>query len=625
MSIVLDTLHKRYEGQAVVDQVSLEVTQGELFVLLGTSGSGKSTILRMIAGLVRPDGGRVLLDDRDVTNWPPQRRGTGFVFQNYSIFRHMSVAQNIEFGLRIRGVPPAERTMRRGSLLDLVGMGGLGARFADQLSGGQQQRVALARALAYEPSVLLLDEPFGALDVKTRAQLRTALKEVQRALGVTAILVTHDQDEAFQLADRIGVLDRGRLVEVGLPEALYARPRTSFAATFVGAGTVLVGQVREGRARFGPLDLELPAHTTHEEGGAVQVLFRPEHVLLSADRPGPEAPVLGKGAAVQQSFAGPLRRVRVRLPRLPATRQVAPVPPFGEEGLLVEATVASDAVLAAGDLWVSLRCWHLLDRPEPRILVVHGGEDLGRVLAIADWIAERFEATMTLIGPAVRPELQRLRRSDGRRRWEVRAGTGEPIAQALAEMREHAYDFVVLASGWPAGVRAAADGADVPVRTRLRLRRIGSMVAAVLDNSLVPVVVVRGERGGVRRMLVCTAAGEPGKQDVRVGARLARRFGAVVTLLHVDRPAEPTSDAARRHLEQAVATMRAHDVSVEVRARSSRSPAHGILEEARAGDHDVIVMGGSLPGDDRASSPDVTLQVLLGADRPVMVVPFEKS
>jgi nucleotide-binding universal stress UspA family protein len=151
------------------------------------------------------------------------------------------------------------------------------------------------------------------------------------------------------------------------------------------------------------------------------------------------------------------------------------------------------------------------------------------------------------------------------------------------------------------------------------------MVAAVLDNSLVPVVVVRGERGGVRRMLVCTAAGEPGKQDVRVGARLARRFGAVVTLLHVDRPAEPTSDAARRHLEQAVATMRAHDVSVEVRARSSRSPAHGILEEARAGDHDVIVMGGSLPGDDRASSPDVTLQVLLGADRPVMVVPFEKS
>ena len=163
MSIVLDRLTKRFGSQTIVDQVSLEVADGEFFVLLGASGSGKSTILRLIAGLTQPDAGRILLQGRDVTHLPPQQRDTGFVFQNYSIFRHMSVADNIEFGLRIRRVPPAERARRREELLDLVDLAGLGARYADQLSGGQRQRVALARALAYEPNVLLLDEPFGAL------------------------------------------------------------------------------------------------------------------------------------------------------------------------------------------------------------------------------------------------------------------------------------------------------------------------------------------------------------------------------------------------------------------------------------------------------------------------------
>jgi sulfate transport system ATP-binding protein len=229
MSIVLEQISKRYENQWVVDNVSLEVANKELFVLLGSSGSGKSTILRMIAGLTRPAGGRVFLHGRDVTSLTPQERGTGFVFQNYSIFRHMTVGENIEFGLRIRKTAKGERKQRREQLLDLVGLSGLGNRYAHQQSGGQQQRVALARALAYEPDVLLLDEPFGALDVKIRAQLRRSLKEIQRRLGVTTILVTHDQEEAFELADRIGVLDRGRLLEVGPAENIYAEPRP-FAA-----------------------------------------------------------------------------------------------------------------------------------------------------------------------------------------------------------------------------------------------------------------------------------------------------------------------------------------------------------------------------------------------------------
>src|SRR5947208_8447139 len=215
MSIVLEQITKRYGNQWVVDNVALEVADKELFVLLGSSGSGKSTILRMIAGLAEPTSGRILLHGRDVTYLTPQKRGTGFVFQNYSIFRHMSVGENIEFGLKIRKVPREERTRKREQLLDLVGLTGLGNRYAHQISGGQQQRVALARGLAYEPNVLLLDEPFGALDVKIRTQLRRSLKEIQDRLAVTTILVTHDQEEAFELADRIGVLDRGRLLEIG--------------------------------------------------------------------------------------------------------------------------------------------------------------------------------------------------------------------------------------------------------------------------------------------------------------------------------------------------------------------------------------------------------------------------
>src|SRR4029453_17210874 len=226
MSIVLEQLSKRYEGYPVVNNVSLEVADSEFFVLLGPSGSGKSTILRMIAGLAGIDAGRVVLHGRDVTLQPPQQRGTGFVFQNYALFRHMSVAENVEFGLRLRKVAAAPRRRKRDELLELVGLAGLGGRLPRQLSGGQQQRVALARALAHEPKVLLLDEPFGALDVKIRTQLRRSLREIQRKLRVTAILVTHDQEEAFELADRIGVLERGRLLEVGTAETLYAQPKS---------------------------------------------------------------------------------------------------------------------------------------------------------------------------------------------------------------------------------------------------------------------------------------------------------------------------------------------------------------------------------------------------------------
>src|SRR5258706_6932951 len=221
MSIILDQLTKRYEGPPVVNQLSLEIANGELFALIGPSGSGKSTVLRMIAGLNTVDEGRIVLHGRDVTLATPQQRGVGFVFQHYALFQHMSVADNIEFALRVRKVSGKQRRTRRDELLGLVGLAGLGKRLPAQHSDGQQHRGALARALAHQPEVLLLDEPFGALDAKIRTDLRRTLRQIQRELRITSIFVTHDQEEAFELADRIGVMNFGRLLEVGPPEEFY--------------------------------------------------------------------------------------------------------------------------------------------------------------------------------------------------------------------------------------------------------------------------------------------------------------------------------------------------------------------------------------------------------------------
>ena len=219
MSIRLEGLVKRYEKNAVIKDLSLDVEKGELFVLLGTSGSGKSTLLRMIAGLTSIDAGEIYLNGRSVTHLPIQERGVGFVFQNYSLFRHLNVVDNIAFGLDVKRISRKERDRRVGELLSLIGLSDFGNRKPTQLSGGQQQRVALARALAPNPQVLLMDEPFGDLDVNIRTQLRRNLREIQQRLGITAILVTHDQQESFELADRIGIIERaGRKKRSGLAQ-----------------------------------------------------------------------------------------------------------------------------------------------------------------------------------------------------------------------------------------------------------------------------------------------------------------------------------------------------------------------------------------------------------------------
>ena len=226
MAIRIEEVSKRFGVQGVLDRVSLHVAPGEMFVLLGPSGSGKSTLLRLMAGLSMPDRGRILFAGRDVTNVRPQERDTGFVFQNYSVFRHMTVAQNIEFGPRLRRVPRGERARRRDALLELVGLPGFGSREAAELSGGQQQRVAIARALAYEPKVLLLDEPFGMLDSLTRYELQEVLLATWRQTRKTALMVTHDVDEALFLADRVAMMTNGPEARLGgILEVPFPRPR----------------------------------------------------------------------------------------------------------------------------------------------------------------------------------------------------------------------------------------------------------------------------------------------------------------------------------------------------------------------------------------------------------------
>lgn len=253
MSIVVRSVSKRFGDFVALDGVSLSVATGSLTALLGPSGSGKSTLLRIVAGLEQPDSGEVLISGEDATSVTPQQRGVGFVFQHYAAFKHMTVRDNIAFGLKVRKRPKAEIRDRVDQLLKLVQLQPFGHRYPAQLSGGQRQRMALARALAVEPKVLLLDEPFGALDARVRAELREWLRRLHDEVHVTTVFVTHDQEEAMEVADQIAVVNRGRIEQVGGPRDLYDRPETEFVMSFVGP----VNKLGERWVRPHDLDLLL--------------------------------------------------------------------------------------------------------------------------------------------------------------------------------------------------------------------------------------------------------------------------------------------------------------------------------------------------------------------------------
>src|SRR3954447_7870887 len=287
-AIALTRVSKSFAGVAAVDDVTLEIRDGEFFSLLGPSGCGKTTTLRMIAGFETPDSGRVDLHGTDVTTVPANRRPVNMVFQHYALFPHMSIYDNVAFGLKVKRIPRDEHAARIGDLLRIVSLEGYEKRRPRQLSGGQQQRVALARALVNEPAALLLDEPLGALDVKLRKQMQLELKRIQNELGTTFVYVTHDQDEALAMSDRIAVMNRGQVEQLGSPREIYERPRTAFVADFIGALNTLELRIDElvggySVSRF-PAGERIIASVDggHSVGQTVRVAVRPEHVQVAA-------------------------------------------------------------------------------------------------------------------------------------------------------------------------------------------------------------------------------------------------------------------------------------------------------------------------------------------------------
>lgn len=315
--IVFEQVLKSFGSTSVLHGIDLDVQPGEFIALLGPSGCGKTTLLRCLAGLEQPSGGRIQVGGDDIAHVPVNKRDMAVVFQAYSLFPHMTVAQNIGFGLEMRRVPKKERATRVAEALELVGLGATAQRYPHQLSGGQQQRVALARALVTRPRALLLDEPLSALDAKVRVRLRDEIKAIQSELGITTIFVTHDQHEALAVADRVAVMRDGRIEQIGSPEDLYQRPETSFVASFIGESNQLPGTVHGSEVEvFGTLLPILHSHAVDQDGvhtsttdrQVVTVFVRPEQVQLQDKAHGEGTPVV----VVSSGFYGAHRRTIVR-------------------------------------------------------------------------------------------------------------------------------------------------------------------------------------------------------------------------------------------------------------------------------------------------------------------------
>lgn len=320
MNIQLKNMVKRFGALEAVSHVSLDIKDGELFTLLGPSGCGKTTILRLIGGFHKPDHGEVYFGDREVSAIPPYERNIGMVFQNYALWPHMTIFDNVAYGLKIKKTAGAEISQKVNRALSLVNLTGLEKRYPGQLSGGQQQRVALARALVLNPDVLLLDEPLSNLDAKIRQQVRAEIRKLQKDLAITAIYVTHDQEEALTLSDRIAVLDHGKLQQLGSPRDLYERPQNAFVADFIGINNLLSGEVKEVRedkgwmavqTRFGVLNC--PNEGRFKTGDACKVTVRPEVAAIHTSHETQEDVNLLSGKVSFASYIGNTIRYDIEL------------------------------------------------------------------------------------------------------------------------------------------------------------------------------------------------------------------------------------------------------------------------------------------------------------------------
>jgi iron(III) transport system ATP-binding protein len=329
MHLELKGIHKSYGGKTAVDGVDLDIGVGDFVCILGPSGCGKTTLLRILAGLIEPDSGKIRLDGRDLTRVPARHRGFGIVFQSYSLFPNMTASENIAYGLKVRRQPVAAIRSRVAELLEMIGLPGSGAKLPDQLSGGEQQRIALARAIAVEPALLLLDEPLSALDVQVRVSLRRQIRALQKRLRIPTLMVTHDQEEAMEMADRIVCMNEGRIEQIGTPRELYQSPSSPFVAGFIGAINFLPGPIA---ARL------LPEHAT---APALPIGIRPESLRLAVPS-GAAGELLGSVAAM--SFLGGTLRVLIDVEGHDVVVVVPPEAPW-RVGMVVSLSAASGAAL----------------------------------------------------------------------------------------------------------------------------------------------------------------------------------------------------------------------------------------------------------------------------------------
>jgi sulfate transport system ATP-binding protein len=574
MSIDLDQVTKRYQSVPVVNDVSIEVAEGEFLVLLGPSGSGKSTLLRAIAGLTEIDRGRVSLHGRDVTYVPAREREVGFVFQHYALFRHMTIADNIEFALRVRHTRAAERRARRQELLRLVALEGMDDRLPAQLSGGQQQRIAVARALAHRPKVLLMDEPFGALDAKIREELRRTIRQIQRELGITTILVTHDQEEAFALADRIGVMHQGRLLECGKPDDLYTRPATRFVSTFLGAANLLLGYRSRDGVRFAPPEdtRRVSAATVHE----IVTVLRPEEVELAATKRDVRSTFVGHARVEEVLFGGAVERLRVRMldggTLAPAAVQRVA---SATEGALIEVTRTlpekRQLPIAPGQrVALGARRIHVLPTPVSSFsAVATSDEDCARI-AGAPLLQALSTRMLTRISHRVEPAVGE-------------PATGKP-PRAIA----------------PHGLAAVESGPGGAARVEWLLRHGASQVLCLDPSRAVP-----------QRVVIHAASDGALRPTLAVASSLLRNLPAEATFLDIQSDELPQEERAAqlRHL---------------LDARSEAAAVHGldVRTELRVGDP-AGELGKEL-GVDGASLLIIGLPIVGAADAWMRLRPIAK-
>lgn len=539
--ISLDSVSKTFNRDVVLSRISLTLKEGELFVLLGKSGSGKSTLLRAIAGLETIDSGSILIENKEVSKLPPQKRNIGMVFQSYALFPNQNVFQNITYGLKIRGISSSVRHIRGKEIISAVGLAGLEDRFPHQLSGGQRQRVALARAMALDPKVLLLDEPLGALDPQIRSEVRAELKDFQRKLGVTTIMVTHDREEACELADRIGIIDSGHLMEIGTPEELYKSPKSVAAASLLGGGVILAGRVKNTLATFGELSIPV-SKEDYIEGGPVRLLIRPES--LNLDKKGIS---LGRCTIEEQTYIGGKFKVTISVPSLQGSRIV------GQRALKADEFPSlyffSDSKISESNIEIYLASMPILDPTTLSLICVSSDE----TILLAREIASQTKGKIGFIGSPLPENLN------------AREARISPSKNDLLEEVQHGMFELAL------------------------IPRSDTTLARDVLQVLPVMFVDKNSTLSIKNILLPTAGGISARQSVLFAGRLARLLGAMVTIIHISKD---SSHHVTSLLDSASSTLRAMKVPSDQRVLSG-SIIEAIQKQIVENKPDLLILGSS--------------------------------